>query len=177
MKTTIDTVLESDHRQLDTLLGEVFSAIDDADFEKTFSTLDLFWARLAMHIRAEHLHLFPAILNSGEEPEGYAAHAMTTDLQEIVRGLHEDHDFFMREIAGAIKSMRAAEPGDIRILSDIRDTLTNLRQRLGEHNQIEEERIYNLEQPLARTSNSLVVAIQKELNNLPPRFSRKHADQ
>lgn len=52
--------LADDHSEMDALLEEFFDALCCADVELIYQTLDFFWARLAMHIRAEHLHLFPA---------------------------------------------------------------------------------------------------------------------
>ncbi len=54
-------MLTGDHLELDALLAELFLAFRDGDVELIYQRLDIFWARLVMHIRAEHLHLFPAI--------------------------------------------------------------------------------------------------------------------
>ena len=45
------------------LLKQVLTALHNKDVEASYSKLDLLWARLAVHIRAEHLHLFPAVIN------------------------------------------------------------------------------------------------------------------
>lgn len=66
LNTKINESLASDHAELDELLGELFAAFEAGEIELIYRTLDLFWARLAMHIRAEHLHLFPAILGAFE---------------------------------------------------------------------------------------------------------------
>ena len=66
-----DDFMEQDH----TALGEIFRQLDAAlaggDTIRAFEVLDLAWARLAVHIRAEHLYLFPAVLNAlAEDPGG-----------------------------------------------------------------------------------------------------------
>ncbi len=43
--------------------GKLKSALHAGDVEASHTGLDLFWARLAVHIRAEHLQLFPAIID------------------------------------------------------------------------------------------------------------------
>ena len=58
------TLLAHDHSELDALLAAAFSALAAGPVERGFEAVDVFWARLAMHIRAEHLHLFPAVLGA-----------------------------------------------------------------------------------------------------------------
>ena len=57
-------LLAEDHEALDKALSALLAALDEGDSATAFARLDLFWARLAMHIRAEHLQLFPAILRA-----------------------------------------------------------------------------------------------------------------
>ncbi len=55
-----------------------------------FEKLDIFWARLAMHIRAEHLHLFPVTLKaleSKDDPDYKAAAKAIDQLHEITISL------------------------------------------------------------------------------------------
>lgn len=52
--------LADDHGALDEVLSQLWKALDTGDVLVSHDKLDLFWARLAVHIRAEHLHLFPA---------------------------------------------------------------------------------------------------------------------
>ncbi len=92
-----DERLLHDHDELGDLLNQLDAALETNDVARTHSTLDLFWARLAMHIRAEHLHLFPAISrvrNPPDEPEN------------TIAILREDHDFFMRELSQAVAITR-----------------------------------------------------------------------
>jgi hypothetical protein len=51
--------LADDHAALDEVLRQLQEPLDTADVAASHAQLDLFWARLAVHIRAEHLHLFP----------------------------------------------------------------------------------------------------------------------
>jgi hypothetical protein len=62
--THVDEQLTADHLSLDKLLQQLHLALANNDLEESRTKLDLFWARLAVHIRAEHLHLFPMVLNS-----------------------------------------------------------------------------------------------------------------
>lgn len=70
MESTED-LLAKDHKELDKLLGAVTAALEHGDSLEAFETLDLFWARLAMHIRVENLYLFPSVLNKvkDDDPE------------------------------------------------------------------------------------------------------------
>ena len=56
--------MASDHAEVGDLLNEIDAALKSGDATRAFTLLDLAWARLAIHIRAEHLCLFPAILNA-----------------------------------------------------------------------------------------------------------------
>jgi hypothetical protein len=61
----MNNLLASDHDELDELLDKLFASFDaSGSVEQIYQKLDLFWARLAVHIRAEHLHLFPLILGA-----------------------------------------------------------------------------------------------------------------
>ena len=66
----VEELLGKDHKQLDKLLGAVLAALEGENSVEAFETLDLFWARLAMHIRAENLHLFPSVLNKVKVEDG-----------------------------------------------------------------------------------------------------------
>ena len=59
-------VLVDDHAEVDELLRGVMLAFDGGDVREVYPKLDYLWARLAVHIRAEHLHLFPALLSAAE---------------------------------------------------------------------------------------------------------------
>lgn len=156
-------LLKADHRDLDALFDKVFDAAASDDRELTFSTLDLFWARLAMHIRAEHLCLFPAIRD--------AAEGCDTQMTELLDRLRHDHDFFMTELARAIKALRLtndpANEGET--LQIVRTIITAVRVRLVEHDSIEEELVYPAADDAA-DAHELAANVRRELDNYPARF-------
>jgi hemerythrin superfamily protein len=168
--------LANDHADLGKLLAEVYAALDAGDIGRSHERLDLFWARLAMHIRAEHLHLFPAILHalSLRSDEDKLAQ---TELQDAIKELHRDHDFFMRELVLAIASMRKVmntkEQIDPQKVEQIRATLFAVEQRLAAHNRLEEDQIYGCAETLLSETEQAALArgINQELRNLPPRFA------
>jgi hypothetical protein len=64
MKNSVESVLEDDHESLGQLLTELDADLAKPNIARAFELLDLFWARLAVHIRAENLHLFPALASA-----------------------------------------------------------------------------------------------------------------
>lgn len=169
--TAIETLLGEDHAELDELLDSVFVSLGEGSATTAYDRLDLFWARLAMHIRAEHLHLFPAALKICETERSEAI----PDIPQILERLRRDHDLFMHELAEAIKSMRAVTPEserDVRL--DVLSRLETLKDRLAEHNAIEEERIYGLRHFLSSSDEQILSrSLARELANLPPRFTKR----
>ena len=169
--------LESDHTDLDRLLGNIFAALDGGGHAEVYRTLDFFWARLAMHIRAEHLRLFPAVLKIRDTPPHNAGLVrVPADLAATIDGLHADHDFFMRSLVRAIKALRLVPHGgnEAETLSVVRKILEQVESRLALHNRIEEGQIYPLaEGDLFRTADleELSRTITAELENLPRRFA------
>lgn len=100
-------LLEEDHNQLADLLAELKSRLKGGDAQEVFAALDVFWARLALHIRAEHLCVFPAILNAA--PAKFSARDDVPSFEEesaAIETLRADHNFFMDELAKAVKSLR-----------------------------------------------------------------------
>lgn len=169
-----DDLLSADHAELDGLLKDVFNAIDSRDGAAVFEKLDLFWARLAMHIRAEHLHLFPAVLEYSEETVSAAF-----DIRDKLELLRHDHDFFMRELARAVKLMRAvSEESAAATYIEIRSLLHDIEQRLSEHNRIEETEVYPVMQAVMGHKKfiNLDARVKRELDKMPPRF-RKNASE
>ena len=155
--------LSDDHHAVSEVLEQVLTALDNRDIETSHSKLDLLWARLAVHIRAEHLHLFPAVT-------GRLAEAQTT-----VDNLQADHDFFMRELARAVGILRELKKGDEAALSAVAETVREVEKRLAKHNEIEEDQIYGqtgiiLTEP---EQLELLAQINAELEKRPPRFSEK----
>ena len=167
-------LLKDDHSYLHALLNEVIDCVDVAEYRDDFEKLDLFWARLAMHIRAEHLHLFPSIVSRCEGAQSASSRTL-----ETIERLRDDHDFFMHGLAGAIKSLRAAnDENAASTWMTIRDQLIDLGKRLNEHDRIEETEVYPLLETLMDgvEFDHLVTRMQRELDNLPPRFRIGNSD-
>src|SRR6185503_15306411 len=104
MKNAIERLLETDHESLAQLLAELDAELAKPNSVRAFELLDLFWARLAVHIRAEHLHLFPAIANATASLfTGRGGLPTFQEAQYLLLQLRSDHDFFMKELAQLMK--------------------------------------------------------------------------
>ncbi|MGH9881956.1 MAG: hemerythrin domain-containing protein [Pyrinomonadaceae bacterium] len=172
--------LADDHAALDEMLIQLRKALDTGDVAVSHARLDLFWARLAVHIRAEHLHLFPAVINSLSCTSAEQTFSLTlSEAQTSVERLRADHDFFMHGLAQAIGILRdllkATDRHDVDDgISTVRDAVLEIEKRLVIHNELEENRIYrwattNLNE---QEQAGLATRINAELANRPPRFSR-----
>jgi hypothetical protein len=164
---------------LDQLLRSLLSALDEREARAAYASLDLFWARLAMHIRAENLHLFPAIFSAlDDDGRKRPNHAHSPEqVREAIGQLRRDHDFFMHELASAVKIMREllTTPGSenaIERLEKVRRIIKTLSDRLEAHNRLEEEQVYRLPAKLLEAAEQSVLAARmlREIENLPPRF-------
>ena len=158
--------LIDDHAALDKVLKELQTALQRRDRETARANLDLFWARLAVHIRAEHLHLFPAVL---------ASHG--NEAQTVVAQLRGDHEFFMHNLGHAVENMRKLSTvSEQRLieagLNEIKNTVVEIEQRLVTHNQIEENQVYRWATTLLNSAEQakLQQRITAELQNRPARF-------
>ncbi|HEY6216280.1 MAG TPA: hemerythrin domain-containing protein [Pyrinomonadaceae bacterium] len=154
--------LSDDHHAVSEVLKELLTALNNKDVETSYSKLDLLWARLAVHIRAEHLHLFPAIASK------------LAEAQPVIDRLRADHDFFMRELARAMGILREL-PRDEVELAAVGDTIREIEKRLATHNKIEEDQIYRWSSTVLTESEQfeLLARINAELKNRPPRFSQQ----
>ncbi|HZT57769.1 MAG TPA: hemerythrin domain-containing protein [Pyrinomonadaceae bacterium] len=173
---TGQSLLEDDHESVVRLLDELRATLrDGADARAAHRQLDEVWARLAVHIRAEHLRLFPALLRATRADASLHAEA-----ESAVSSLRRDHDFFMRELAAAVGALaallsapkgRGAEAETGRILRAVEAVAS----RLAEHNAREEGQVYAWAGVLldAETQARLLVDVRRELANLPPRFSSR----
>lgn len=171
--------LASDHEELDTLLNELCTALEGDDVREIYQRLDLFWARLAIHIRAEHLHLFPAVLRCLSGPEDVAQAPSLSQAQNTIKELRRDHDFFMHELAGAMLAMRALlKTTDRRLIDEelrsVRTTIAAVRERLSDHNNVEENQVYLWPERLLTEVEraALREGVEMELRRIPPRFSQ-----
>ena len=176
----MSNLLVTDHLELDQMLKELSIAFEGGEkVELIHQKLDLFWARLAMHIRAEHLHLFPALLNAAENrnlPPGKepSPEVIKTKIDE----LHEDHDFFMRELAIAVKRTQSWLANDQTVsgseIETVRRSIAALAERLEIHNKLEESEVYRWIDDLSREEkDDLKAKIKKELAKLPPRHIKR----
>jgi len=147
--------LAHDHAALDELLKQVQQAVAASDLDGSFAKLDLFWARLAVHIRAEHHHLFPAVLN------------VVRDAEATVARLRADHDFFMHELPQAIRLLLAHD------FKAVQNAITEVERRLRAHNELEEVEIYNRATDLLNQQQQaqLCTLINEDLASHPARFA------
>jgi len=172
-------LLVDDHAEVDAMFRDLWRKFDGGDARGVFETLDYLWARLAVHIRAEHLHLFPSLLAASVGSQGAGADAAPApeEVRAAVEHLREDHDFFMRELAGAVNAARelAAQDGppERERLLQIKGGALAVAERLAEHNRMEEEQVYLWPVMLLAESELDAVreGVRREIENLPPRFS------
>lgn len=166
-------LLTIDHQEVDAILGQLFAAFERKDLAEIRRHLDLFWARLAMHIRAENLHLFPAVLRAARElPESGLQPEV---IERSILNLDDDHNFFMRELGSAVKElfdMGEVDPSDqAEELTALCERINALAARLERHNQQEEAGVYEWAESLSiEEITALDARIRRELTNLPPRF-------
>ncbi len=172
-------LLAHDHDDLDETLVELDRAIEAENLAGSFEFLDLFWGRLAVHIRAENVVLFPALLKAVEQAEnaaGKSAVVTAGEMRQLVAELRHDHDFFMFELTALIKQLRTLLRENRKEgLAEIRDRLVPVRQRLEAHNALEETRAYHYAALLLNPDGQAALhqSIQRELENLPPRLRKR----
>jgi hypothetical protein len=176
MKNSVESLLEDDHASLGQLLTELDAELAKGNIARGFELLDLFWARLAVHIRAENLHLFSALTNAPASLfTGKGSLPTSEEAHNLLLRLRSDHDFFMKELALTIKAMReiaGSQRPRLEEIEELRQRMTTVRERLETHNRLEEEQAYTW---LALLFDEPTVArlrerLRHELENLPPRF-------
>lgn len=171
--------LSDDHRSVDKVLKQLLTALENKDVETSYSKLDLLWARLAVHIRAEHLHLFPTLINrltgsiAGTVPN-------LSEVQTAIGKLRADHEFFMRELARAVGILRELpqppnSSANEASLASVLDIVLSVKTRLEEHNEIEEDEIYRWSATILTKPEEMDLAtrINAELEHRPARFSEE----
>ena len=169
--------LIDDHAALDKILKQLQTALRSSDLEIAHFKLDLFWARLAVHIRAEHLHLFPTVLSCLENAA--VSHAPSLDeAKSVVAQLRQDHDFFMHQLALAVEIMREllTLPEQLTVpegMNNVKKIVREVERRLVNHNEIEENQIYHWATIFLNSEEQqkLQERITKELQNRPARFT------
>ena len=170
--------LTTDHAALDEVLKELHTALRSGDLKSAFTKLDLFWARLAVHIRAEHLHLFPTVLRSLEnvDVERVAAPSLK-HAQGSIEELRQDHEFFMHQLALAVEIMRESltlsEQLSPERENNVKKIVSEVEQRLVKHNELEESQLYRWATMLLNSEEQAKLAnqITTELRKHPPRFT------
>lgn len=176
----ISELMGKDHEALGELLQRLDSTLEKHELMTSFESLDLFWARLAVHIRAENIRLFPAILNPRQEAFG-AALPPLEEVQSTIQQLRVDHNFFMDELSDAAQTMRQLvkaevydQPKLVMELSRIRDHLDAVSTRLKAHNEVEEEQVYGWPALILSRSELRILedVLKREIKNLPPRLTR-----
>lgn len=168
-------LLEEDHESVGRLLDNLRAMLRaGADARAAYRLLDEVWARLAVHIRAEHLRVFPAVLRATrDDAELYA------EAESAVASLRRDHEFFMRELAAAVGALGGplSEPGNDAgaEMARVLRAVEVVASRLEEHNAREESQIYKWAGMLldAEAQARLLAGVRREMLNLPPRFSRR----
>lgn len=170
------SMLTYDHSEIDTLAGDLLVALEEGDKLKVFARLDLLWARLAVHIRAEHLCLFPSILEANFSDTGSGP--TYQEAQGVIDQLQLDHEFFMRELGTSVNGMRkqqdASNDDAVRKqFREVRRSVSEIQIRLAKHNQLEENYVYKWVNVLLDEAEQsvLVARIRSEIENIPPRFS------
>lgn len=163
-------LLSDDHRAVNAVLKQLLTALETRDVKASYSKLDLLWARLAVHIRAEHLHLFPTVTNR-LAPD-------SSRLQSVVEELRADHDFFMRELAHAVAILRELPAPlesreDVGRLDAVLHAVLEVENRLAMHNETEEEEVYSRTGTILTELEQIELAarINAELDHRPSRFS------
>ena len=179
MTNPVKFVLEADHESLGHLLSELEAEFASQHFEHALELLDLFWARLAVHIRAENLHLFPALANASPSlftgKNGLPTH---DEAQHLLLRLRKDHEFFMKDLAARVKTMREIVGSPLVHLEEIKEVrrgMNTVKKRLLVHNRMEEKQVYTWPVLLFDevTVAQLCEGLQHELNNLPGRLARE----
>jgi hypothetical protein len=174
-------LLERDHEELGGLFEQLFRKLDADDAGGAFDLLDLLWARLAMHIRAEHLWLFPAILEAAAAAAGEPSAPAPGLAQQSIARLKSDHDFFMREMARAVTALRPLKSSGDRSAAlegmlEVRRRITAVCEHLEEHNRLEEEEVYKWTGLLnSEQCAQLGRSVRREIENMPPRFQPPQA--
>jgi hemerythrin superfamily protein len=170
------SVLTDDHSEIDTLARDLLAALEEGDKLKAFARLDLLWARLAVHIRAEHLCLFPSILGANFSDTGSGP--TYQEAQGLIDQLRLDHEFFMRELGTSVNSIRKQQDASNndalrKQFRKARRSVIEIQIRLAKHNQLEENHVYKWVSVLLDEAEQsvLVARIRSEIENIPPRFS------
>jgi iron-sulfur cluster repair protein YtfE (RIC family) len=117
----VGACLESDHRAIDLILGDVEALISEGELGLAAATFRDFQKRLDRHIAAEELVLFPVF------EQVTACNGPTS----VMRSEHADFGRLMKEIRGLLEAEQPRDP--LRLVQELARTL-------GSHN-VKEERV------------------------------------
>ena len=149
------SLLAGDHRDIDSRFEAAQTAVEGRLQGQALQALDWIWMRLAVHIRAEHKVLFPALAEA--QP----------DLAAALQALREDHDFFMATLAGTVNALKGPRVDWAAVASAVEA----VRSRLDAHNALEEATIYPLADRLPDGQRrKLAAEAARELADLPSRY-------
>lgn len=171
--------LAHDHGELSQVLDQILPALVAGEINRAHELLDLFWARLAVHIRAEHLHLFPAILNAlgGVGTVDDNRKPTLAQAESAIAELRSDHNFFMHELSLAVRGLRDLPQTSNRQTAaaqtaSVSAAVLAVTERLAAHNELEETQVYPWAEELLSAPEQLKLAarINDELTNMPARF-------
>lgn len=175
----LSTFLSNDHVALAALQEDLLLALGKGDLPQSFYLLDLFWAKLAIHIRAENVCLFPAIIKAATDgPTDKADLPQRDEVRAVLTGLRNDHNFFMDQLAKAVATMRKLmanpEPALGEQVSEVLKRIHDVAERLTIHNETEESLVYEWPEKLMDELEltKLTRAVTHEVENVPPRFDR-----
>jgi hypothetical protein len=171
--------LVSDHQELERLFKELEPLLDGGRTLAALRHLDLIWARLAVHIRAEHLVMFHALRTACPDVGAPSREEMDAALSRLA----DDHDRFMRDLAVAVNLLKrhVAATGDAPLpddaLQSVRLHVERVTEGLEPHNALEEERVYRWLDELLTVEERQDVTerMRAELSAMPPRFSDEAA--
>lgn len=174
-----ESLLAHDHEDLNLILEELNKVFSLKDLDKALEVLDSFWGRLAVHIRAENVFLFPALLNVLNDTEK-VSHPELSDMKRkeishMLAELIEDHNYFMKQLIPVVKKLRTlCKNRDSTGLSEIQNSLIPVFERLEKHNEIEETQIYRQAKLLLKPAEQIELnqKIDQDLKNLPARLQR-----
>lgn len=176
-------ILTNDHVELGALLLELLNSLDEANADEAYARLDTLWARLAVHIRAENVQVFPDILRTldAQRAAGRQDVEQSAMLRASIERLRSDHDVFMSELKDAVKAVRKVI--DDRDGKQASVVLRSLLHRLGtlerafENHNREEDSVYPMAASVLDSAemDDLMNRVRRELAALPPRLRDEHA--
>ena len=146
----------TDHEEIEVLFRNSMAALHCSLPPEAHAFLDQVWMRLAVHIRAEHKVIFPALAEA------------RPDLGELLQTLREDHDYFMATLAESMNHLRGPSPN----FALTKDAVEAVRLRIKSHNALEETLIYPAADQLPSDQQDRISQdVSRELAFLPKRYS------